>query len=1057
MITSARPFPWLRCSLGLLVLLAASAARLCGAPLEVYDLRCDVAENPLGIDSSPPRLAWKLRGTGTDERQTAWQVLVASASELLAQDRGDVWDSGRQTGDAQLNVPFAGRPLRSSEQVFWKVRAWNGDGVPSAWSAPATWTMGVLTPDDWRARWISDAELLRWVRPKVGFHSQATPDEHAKKWIVVDLGAAKPISTVRVYPVRQTIEEGQGMPLRFVIEASESADFARATVIADHTRKPFSWATTKEKTTVPTFNVPGGPVTARYVRMTTQQLRRDGDVSYFALSQIEIIADGKNVAPGSRVSASDSLEEGRWSLASVVDGLEVRGANPRDNATLLARREFAVKPALRRALVHVSGLGHYELSINGHRVGQDLFSPGWTTYEKVVLYDTHDVTALVRAGGNAIGVTLGGGMFNVRAGRYVKLESRFRPLMVIAQLRLEYADGSVEFVGTDEQWQVRPGPITFSNMYGGEDYDARLEPTGWDRPGYAAQDWARAAVTPGPGGELRGASHAPPPVRTFDVLAPASVRALRPGVTVYDLGQNVSLMPRLRVRGPAGSVVRIIPAELLGKDGAVDRGSCSRGTGEAWWQYTLAGRPEGEEWFPKFFYHGSRYLQVEVAAADGAATLPVVDSLVGVVVHTSSPPAGDFACSNELFNRVRTLVRWAQRSNLMSVITDCPHRERLGWLEQYHLNGPALRYEFDLTRLYAKTFDDMEAAQTADGLVPDIAPEYVIFSQGFRDSPEWGSALILAAWQHYQFTGDERPLRRHYAAMCRYVDYLRSKSADRLLSHGLGDWYDIGPKGPGRSQLTPIPLTATATYFEDLKTLAAIAILLGKPADAQKFTAEAAEVKGAFNRAFFHADRGSYATDSQCGNAMPLVFDLVEPAARPRVVDALVRDIQARGLTAGDVGYRYLLRALAEGGRSDVIYALNNQSEKPGYGYQLAHGATSLTEAWNAGRGSSQNHFMLGQITEWFYHDLAGIQPDPAGPGFQKIVIRPAIVGDLTWVKASYQSPRGPIAVAWKRDGRAVTLDVTVPVNATATVHVPGEAAPRTVGSGTHHFTGSVP
>ncbi|MBI2512764.1 MAG: family 78 glycoside hydrolase catalytic domain [Opitutae bacterium] len=1051
--------PRFHLSLGVWVLFSLLLARAAGAPLEAYDLRCDVAENPLGIDSAPPRLAWKLRATGNDERQTAWQVLVASSRELLAQDRGDVWDSGRQTGDAQLNVSYAGRALRSSEQVFWKVRAWNRDGVASAWSEPATWTMGVLKPDEWRARWITDAELLRWARPKIGFHSQPSPDDTSKKWLTVDLGASKPISAVRVYPVRQTIEEGQGMPLRFVLEASDTADFASATVIADHSQKPFGWASTTEKTTVPTFPVPGGAINARYVRLTTHQLRRDGDVSYFALSQIEIVADGKNVAPGSRVTASDSLEDDRWSLASVVDGLEVRGANPRENATLLARREFAVKPALRRALVHVSGLGHYELSVNGQRVGQDLFSPGWTTYEKVVLYDTHDVTALVRAGGNAIGVTLGGGMFNVRAGRYVKLETRFRPLTVIAQLRLEYADGSVEFLGTDEQWQVRPGPITFSNMYGGEDYDARLEPTGWDKPGFAAKDWSRAAIAPGPGGELRGASHAPPPIRAFDVLPPRATNALRPGVTVYDLGQNASLMPRLRVRGPAGTVVRIIPAELLDKDGAVDRRSCSRGTGEAWWQYTLAGRPEGEEWFSKFFYHGARYLQVELSAPAGAdaAKLPVVDSLVGIVVHTASPPAGEFACSNDLFNRTRTLIRWAQRSNLMSVITDCPHRERLGWLEQYHLNGPALRYEFDLTRLYAKTFDDMEAAQTPTGLVPDIAPEYVVFSHAFRDSPEWGSAIILAAWQHYQFTGDERPLRLHYDAMCRYVAYLRGKSKGGLLSHGLGDWYDIGPKGPGRSQLTPIPLTATATFFEDLKTLAAIATLLGKPADAQQFAAEAAAVKTAFNREFFHADTGSYATGSQCGNAMPLVFDLVEPAARSRVVDALVRDVQTRGLTAGDVGYRYLLRALADGGRSDVVYALNNQSEKPGYGYQLAHGATSLTEAWNAGRGSSQNHFMLGQIMEWFYHDLAGIQPDPAGPGFQKIVIRPAIVGDLTWVKASYESPRGPIAVAWQRDGRAVTLDVTIPANTTATVHVPGETSPRSVGSGAYRFTGSAP
>ncbi len=1062
MVTPLRSAAMFRDSFCIIALLAILGARVNGASLEVHDLRCDVAENPLGVDSTPPRLAWKLRSTGTDERQTAWQVLVASSPELLAQNRGDVWDSGRQPGDVQLNVPYSGRLLRSSEQVFWKVRVWNASGDPSVWSPTATWTMGVLTPAEWRAQWISDPELLRWVRPRLGFRSQPTRDENARKWIAIDLGAVMPVSTVRVYPVHQVLADVQGMPLRFVIEASESADFAHAVMIADHSAQPFNILTAAKTDRVPTFPVSGAVPMARYIRMTTHQLRHNDEVRFFALSQIEIISGGKNVAPGARVWASDSVEDDRWSLGSVVDGLEVRGVNPRENGTLLARREFAVKPALRRAVVHVSGLGHYELSINGRRVGKDLLSPGWTTYGKIVLYDTHDVTALLHEGGNALGVTLGGGMYNVRAGRYVKFESLFQPLCVIAQLRLEYADGSVAFVGTDEHWQVHSGPITFSNMYGGEDYDARLEPTGWDEPGFEAHDWSRAALVPGPGGELRGASHAAPPIRAFDVLPPVAMHSLRPGVTVYDLGQNVSLMPRLRVRGPRGSVVRIIPSELLGKEGAVDRGSCSGGTGEAWWQYTLAGRPEGEEWFPKFFYHGSRYLQVEVSAVDGSAQtpslsdLPVVESLVGVVVHTSSPPAGDFACSNDLFNRIRTLIRWAQRSNLMSLITDCPHRERLGWLEQYHLNGPSLRYEFDLTRLYAKTFDDMESAQRPEGLVPDIAPEYVIFSQGFRDSPEWGSAIILAAWQHYQFTGDERPLRLHYDAMGRYVDYLRRKATGHILSHGLGDWYDIGPKSPGRSQLTPIPLTATGIFYEDLKTLATIASLLGKPNDARRFSAEAAEVRATFNRTFYHADQGSYATGSQCANAMPLVYGLVEPAVRTRVVDALVRDVRTRGLTAGDVGYRYLLRALADGGRSDVIYAMNNQSEKPGYGYQLAHGATSLTEAWNSDRGSSQNHFMLGQIMEWFYHDLAGIQPDPEAPGFARIVIRPAIVGDLTWVRATYQSPRGPITVAWKREGRDVELDVSIPVNATATVHVPGETAPRRVGSGTHHFTGSL-
>jgi alpha-L-rhamnosidase len=1018
---------------------AGLVARADGTPgrLEPYELRCDSAEDPLGIDSSPPRLSWKLRSEVRGQRQTAWQVLAASTIDRLDGNEGDLWDSGYRSGEDQLYVSYEGRQLRSSEQVFWKVRVWDREGRASGWSAPATWTMGILSGEDWGAQWITDQELLRWVRPKVGYRSADTTDAAETKWIVIDLGEPRLITSVRLYPIRQTIEEAQGFPLRFRVEAADTADFNGPKIIADHAEKPFVYASTRDKTTVPTFPAAEGGVTGRYVRVVTQQLRRDGAVCYLALSQIEVLAGGRNVAAGAQVLAKDSVEADQWSAASVTDGLEIRGGNPRDNGTLLVRRDFPVKPALRRALVHVSGLGHYELTVNGQRVGQDLLSPGWTAYHKTVLYDTHDITALLRAGSaNALGLTLAGGMYNVRAERYAKFETLFRPLAAICQIRLEYADGTVDHIGTDETWKVSPGPITFSNMFGGEDLDARRVPAGWDTPGFVEAAWSRAVVHEGPGGVLRGASHAAPPIRSHETLTPLRVNELAPGVHVYDLGQNVSLMPRLRVRGPAGSSLKIIPAELLNADGSVDRRSCSRGSGEAWWSYTLAGRPEGEAWYPKFFYHGARYLQIELSAGEGE-TLPVVESLEGVVVHTASAPVGDFACSNELFNRVRTLIRWAQRSNLVSVITDCPHREKLGWLEQYHLNGPSLRYEFDLTRLYAKTFGDMADAQLASGLVPDIAPEYVIFPDAFRDSPEWGSAIILAAWQHYEWTGDDTPLRRYYPSMVRYVNYLQGMAEGHILSHGLGDWYDLGPKGPGRSQLTPVALTATATYYEDLKTLAAIATRLGEANDARQFEAGAAAVRVAFNQRFYDHERGLYATGSQCANAMPLVFGLVDPAERPRVLEALVRDVGRRGLTAGDVGYRYLLRALGDAGRSDVIFAMNNQSQKPGYGYQLAQGATSLTEAWNAGRGSSQNHFMLGQIMEWFYRDLAGISGHGAAPGFKQVVIRPQLVSGIEWARATYESPRGRIVSSWRHERGRLRLELEIPPGATAEVHLP--------------------
>ena len=822
---------------------------------------------------------------------------------LLAENRGDLWDSGRVQSDQSNQLEYAGKALRSSQQAFWKVRIWDEHEQPSPWSKPASWTMGVLNEADWRGQWISAKEAV-----------------------------------------------------------AESQPFAKIHIMGGALPPPFA-----------TAPFPVYP-------------------------------------------------------------------------TMLLRREFVVNPRLRRAIVHLCGLGQYELTINGRRVSDDLLAPGWTKYDKTVLYDTYDVTSLLQAGRNALGVLLGNGMYNVRGGRYTKFIGSFGALKVISQLRLEYGDGAVDVVGTDGKWRVHPGPITFSCVYGGEDYDARLEPKGWNQPGFGEAVWEEALVVSGPGGKLRGLSGAAPPLHAFETLKPLHTNALGVGTTVYDLGQNVSLIPRIRVRGAAGAVVRIIPAELLKTDGTVDRGSS--GGGEAYWQYTLAGKGE-EEWFPKFFYHGSRYVQVECTAPPGK-NLPVIDSLEGVVVHSASEAVGGFSCSNELFNRIRTLVRWAQESNMMHVLTDCPHRERLGWLEQYHLNGPSLRYEFDLAALYTKGMNDMADSQGEDGLVPDIAPEYVQFQEGFRDSPEWGSALLLCAWQQYEWTGDRELLRRHYAAMQRYVAYLGSRSRNYIVSHGLGDWYDLGPKPPGVAQLTPVPLTATAFYYADAAVLAKVAWVLGNSGDAGKYEALARSISGAFNQRFFDSARDQYAQGSQCANSMPLVMGLVPAARRAAVLNALVEDVSRRGnaLTAGDVGYRYLLQALAVGGRSDVIYAMNNQSERPGYGYQLKRGATSLTEAWDAGRDSSQNHFMLGHIIEWFYHDLAGIGIDPFLPAFKKIVIKPATPDDLSWVKASYNSIYGEIESHWTVGNGKFTLKVAVPANTTAVVYVPAKAGAQVTESG---------
>lgn len=876
-----------RLFVAVVALAATLATRGADRPaLDVSDLKCEFAVDPLGIDVARPRLFWRVASETRGQRQTAWQVLVANSAAALAQDRGDLWDSGRVAGDQTTFVAYGGSALASSQQVFWKVRSWDREGNPSAWSKPATWTMGLLAPADWKARWI------------------AAP-----------------------------------------------------------------WAT----------------------------------------------------------------------------------------EALLLRHEFDVKPGLRRALLHVCGLGQYEMSFNGTKAGDDLLSPGWTNYDETTLYDTRDVTGLLREGRNAAGLALGNGMYNVvRRDRFAKFVGSFGPLRAIAQLQLEYADGSSEIVGTDNSWRANRGPVTYNSIYGGEDYDARLLPAGWNRAGFDDAGWTPVVYVVRPAQTLRGFSHAAEPLKAIETRAPVAVRPLAPGVVLYDFGQNTSFMPRLRVTGPAGSTVRLTPGEVVKADGTIDRdtmGGAHRGS--AWWQYTKA--TDGEEaWFPQFYYVGSRYISAELLPAVASGALPKIESLEMVMVHSSAAPLGNFATSNPMLNRIRDLVRWAQQSNMVSVLTDCPHREKLGWIEQYHLNGPSIRYEFDVARIYTKGMWDMAEAQTDEGLIPNIAPEFTKFKGAFRGAAEWGAAFVLVPWQQYQFTGDLALLRDHYDAMKRYFAYLETRTKDGLLADGLGDWYDLDTSKKGRAGLTPSPITATAFLFEDAQTIAKIATLLGKEADAKDYATRARKIRERYNQEFFKSAPISYATGSQASLALPLVMGIAEPQHRAALLEALVRDVDARGYaTAGDIGFRYLLRALAEGGRSDAIYRLINQDEKPGYGYQLKQGATALTEAWDASHGASQNHFMLGQITEWFYKDLAGIDSDIAAPGFKHVMIRPQPVGDLAWVEASYDSIHGPIRTRWEHVAGKFTLKATVPANATATVFVPSRE-PGAVREGGGRATQSV-
>ena len=757
---------------------------------------------------------------------------------------------------------------------------------------------------------------------------------------------------------------------------------------------------------------------------------------------------------------------GVWSdpaefTTALVDPADARGAwishpnhSLRSGPLPLFRKEFTIDKPLRRAIVLVSGMGFHELRINGVKIGDHVLAPAWTNFRSTVLYEAFDATAALRSGTNALGVLIGNGFYNVAGGRYTKYTASFGHPRLFLQLHLEFTDGTTRDVSTDSSWKAHDGPITFSCIYGGEDFDARLEPVNWDRPGFNDSDWLPVTTNEAPGGLLRAQSS--PAVRVQETVQTVRISQPKPGVYVYDLGRNFAGWPKITVSGPSGALVRMTPGELLDNSGLVTQRSSG---GPTYFSYQLKGAGR-EAWAPRFSYYGFRYVQVEGATPepDAKPGTAILHELAGQFIHLDAARIGRFSSSNELFNRIHELIDAAVRSNLQHVLTDCPHREKLGWLEQAHLMGPSLLYNWDLRTYLPKIARDMREAQTVDGLIPDIAPEYVVFGRGFRDSPEWGSAGVLVPRMAWEWYGDRLTLSDAYPMMKSYASYLDSRSANGILSHGLGDWYDIGPRPPGSSQLTPMGLTATAIYLADLDTLARVAHLLGAASDQELYAGRYSKVSQEFQKTFYNSQERTYATGSQTSLAMPLALNLVPDELRPSLVQKLVADIRRRDnhTSAGDIGYRYVIGALLDAGRSDVIFDMANQSTKPSYAAQLAAGATSLTEAWDANPNSSQNHLMLGHIEQWFYAGLAGIRPDPESPGLSRIRIQPEPVGDLKWVKASWDTFRGPVVVDWRITGGVFRLNLDIPPGMTAEVRLPGQAS-TVKGSGHYELTAVLP
>ncbi len=737
------------------------------------------------------------------------------------------------------------------------------------------------------------------------------------------------------------------------------------------------------------------------------------------------------------------IPHGRWSNEVFKkDSFKTQWdqTDPLSARSILLRRGFRTSHAITDAVVYVCGLGHYEMTINGQRVGTSVFAPLWSEYSRTVYYNTYDVTSMLREGDNAVAVLLGNGFFNVQRGdRYSKLQTSFGPPQLFFRMDITYDDGTTEHVVSDGRWRWAASPITFNSIYGGESYDARLEQEGCLGTHFDDSAWAPAVMTEGPEGCLRPETATPVREMEYfnvkkmlpvdkDSLEAASHKTKRtvdPSVFVCDMGQNLAGYPFITVSGRRGQKVTLLVSERLTPQGVCDQSQTGR---QHYYEYTLKG--EGKEtWCPRFSYYGFRYIQVEGAVMKGQSnpdSLPVIHELKSCFVYNSAASTSSFWCDNERMTKTHRLIERAERSNMQAVLTDCPHREKLGWLEQDHLCGPSLLYNYDMTTLVPKIIRDIADTQKPNGMVPTTAPQYVSFGNLFDDSPEWGSTLLVLPFMYYDMYGDSTLITDYYEPMRRYVDYLTSRSDDGIVSHGLGDWYDYGPWRAGFSRNTPVPLVATAHYIYDLKLITEAARMTGRHDDELTYRARCDSVVASFNRHFYHPDSCYYGTGSQTSNALPLFLGITGEH-KEAVLQSLISDIHAHGdrLTTGDVGNRYLFRVLADNGQSELLFRMLNHDEAPGYGYQIAQGATTLTEQWDPRQGSSENHFMLGQIDEWFFRSLAGIRQKQGTHGYRHLIIDPEPIEGIGLVKASIQTVYGVVSVDF--DPKTGTLNTVIP------------------------------
>jgi alpha-L-rhamnosidase len=868
---------WCLYSVVVLMVLSCDNERDCG--ITIHDLRCEYRMNPLGIEAREPRLSWILESNERVEKQTAYHILVASSSERLDKNTGDLWDTGKVESDQSTHVAYNGKPLQSRIQCFWKVMVWNKDGEPSTWSQVKIWSMGLLNKEDFSAQWISTT------------------------------------------------------PRKAVVGRSEEV-----------------------------------PV-ARYLR-----------------------------------------------------------------------HEFTLnKNRVKQARVYVSGLGYYELFINGSRIGDHLLDPATRNFYKQSPYISYEVTENIQAGGNALGIILGNGFF---AGQSSWLRNYGAPMLLL-QLEIDYDDGSRQTIVSDKNWKVTDnGPIRTNSPYHGETYDARMEMPNWNKVGFDDMEWEKVELVKPVSDRLVSAAGIPP-IRVTGKRQPVKISQPEKDVWVFDMGQNLVGVGRLKVKGVAGTKIKMHFAESLYPNGMIDvRNLRSAACTD---HYILKGTGNYETYTPAFTYHGFRFVEVT-----GMPEEPTKETLTALIMNTDLPHSGDFQCSDPTLTQIFKNAHWGIRGNYTAMPTDCPQRdERHGWLGDRGAEQKGESFLFDNITLYEKWMEDIRDEQSPDGNLASVAPINYGGAQGANLT--WPGCCVLFPFNLYLQYGDSRAIAKQYDSIKRWMTFMSQYVKDGIIAQDqFGDWCSppeskelIHTKQEWRK--TPKEILATTYYYYILNLQARFAEILDKPEDKQTFLKEAAIIYKSFNDKLYDIKGGFYGNGSQTSQVLPLYFGLVPEKNHQIVVDYLANHIKNKTdghIGTGLIGGQWLMRTLSDNGHIDIAYRIATHRDYPSWGYMIENGATTIWELWNGNSANpamnSRNHVMLlGDLLIWKYEYLAGIKADQGNPGFKHIIMKPNLVDGLKWVNAYYNSVRGMIISNWKIQDNKFVWELEVPCNASATVYIP--------------------